>query len=90
MVEAISTFEELQIILTEIEAILNSWPITSASAEPYVGEASPAHFFIVSSLILDTDEHLEEKSNHHYIDQWQSVSFLKQQILNIFCRDYLL
>jgi len=45
------TYEELQTIAIEAEAILNSWPIAGHSEDPNDGEAfTPGHLLTGSSL----------------------------------------
>lgn len=56
MSQANVTYEELQTILIEVEAILNSRPLTARSDDPNVGVAlTPAHMLIGSSLLALPD-----------------------------------
>jgi len=55
------TFEEYATLLTEIEAILNSRPLTPLSNDPNDWEAlTPAHFLIGGSLI--------QNAEHNYLE----------------------
>lgn len=84
------TFEELQTLIVEIEAILNSRPIAPMSDDPNDGEAlTPGHLLIGSSLIAIPEEKLD-CTKISIVNQWQQISFLKQQFWQLWSRDYLL
>ena len=93
MAEANLTYEELQTILTEVEAILNSRPIAPQSDDPNDGSAlTPAHLLIGSSLLSAPEESLykaDASSQLRYLDRWQKVTFLKQQFWDLWHRDYI-
>lgn len=84
------TFEELQTLIVEIEAILNSRPIASISDDPNDGEAlTPGHLLIGSSLVAVPDEYVDI-SKISALTRWQRISWLKQQFWRMWSRDYLL
>ncbi|XP_065355117.1 uncharacterized protein LOC135949468 [Calliphora vicina] len=85
------TYEEFQTILIEVEAILNSRPLTPRSDDPNDGEAlTPAHMIIGSSLLSLPDENLIDCKNLNYLKRWQLVTYLKQQFWMQWLRDYVL
>ncbi|XP_065356116.1 uncharacterized protein LOC135950508 [Calliphora vicina] len=85
------TYEELQTILVEVEAILNSRPIAPRSDDPNDGEAlTPGHMLIGSSLLALPDENLENHKTISYLKHWQMVTYLKQQFWTQWVRDYVL
>ncbi|XP_044313285.1 uncharacterized protein LOC123037286 [Drosophila rhopaloa] len=83
------TYEELQTIAIESEAILNSRPMAPLSEDPNDGEAlSPAHLLIGSSLMSVPEPSIDE-SRPSYLTRWQRVTYLKQQFWELWRRDYL-
>ena len=88
--EANLTFEELNTVVTEVEAILNSRPMCANSDDPNDGEAlTPAHLLIGSSLMTVPDEPLNS-NNFSYLNRWQRITYLKQRFWDIWKRDYIL
>lgn len=84
------TFEELQTLVVEVEAVLNSRPIAPMSDDPNDGEAlTPGHLLIGSSLISIPEENFD-CSKLSVLSRWQQISFLKQQFWRMWSRDYLL
>lgn len=85
------TYEELQTLLIEVEAILNSRPIVPQSDDPNDIEAlTPAHLLIGSSLLALPDEIIDDYKNINYLKSWQRITFLKQQFWQNWVRDYIL
>lgn len=80
MYNAKLTFEECCTVLAQIEAILNSRPLTPISNDPSDLEAlTPAHFLIGKRLtsLPDPDvTHLQEKR----LSRYQSVQQLQQNV----------
>lgn len=88
--EAHLTFEELQTLIVEVEAVLNSRPIAPMSDDPNDGEAlTPGHLLIGSALISIPDETFD-CSKVPVLSRWQQISFLKQQFWQMWSRDYVL
>lgn len=87
--QAYLTFEELQTVIIEAEAILNSRPLYPLSDDPNDGEAlTPAHLLIGSSLLSLPAQQFEEKQLK-YLTRYQRVTYLKQQFWELWQRDYL-
>lgn len=83
-------YEELQTILIEVEAILNSRPLAARSDDPNDAEAlTPAHLLVGSSL-LTLPDHRITNANVKYLQHWQMVTFLKQQFWQQWVRNYVL
>ncbi|XP_037942566.1 uncharacterized protein LOC119675439 [Teleopsis dalmanni] len=83
------TFEELGTALIEIEAILNSRPITPHSCDPSDYEAlTPAHFLIVGPLktLSEPSPQYEAAS---LIDKWSRITAVKHHFWRRWSRDYL-
>ncbi|XP_052849040.1 uncharacterized protein LOC128260260 [Drosophila gunungcola] len=78
------TYEELQTIAIEAEAILKSRPMAPLSEDPNDGEAlSPAHLLNGSSLMSVAE------SRPSYLTRWQRETYLKQQFWELWRGDYL-
>ncbi|XP_037929138.1 uncharacterized protein LOC119663594 [Teleopsis dalmanni] len=83
------TFEELGRALVEIEAVLNSRPITPLSCDPNDYEAlTPAHFLKGSTLkalpeLTPIDENIEPT------DRWARITAVKYYFWRKWSKDYL-
>lgn len=83
------TFEELYTILVQIEAILNSRPITPLSANPDdLTPLTPGHFLIGRSL---TSLPSQDVSNHspNYLTRFQRVELLRQHFWARWSKEYV-
>ena len=84
------TFEELQTLIIEIEAILNSRPIAPMSDDPNDGEALTPGHLLIGSPMLALPEETFNLAKPGMLTRWQQISFLKQQFWKSWSRDYLL
>ncbi|XP_041675514.1 uncharacterized protein LOC121530460, partial [Drosophila eugracilis] len=85
--------DELNTVLVEVEAILNSRPMVVDSSNPNDGEAvTPAHLLVGTTLVAlpfvfsqpVTDDKLS------YLKRWQLISAIKQRFWVDWQRDYVL
>ncbi|XP_037930721.1 uncharacterized protein LOC119665565 [Teleopsis dalmanni] len=82
------TFEELSTVTTEIEAILNSRPLTPLSPDPSDYKAlTPAHFLIGCSLKALPER--TEFANTNMLDKWSLIIGLKQSFLKRWSHEYI-
>lgn len=74
------TFEEYSTLLTNIEVILNSKPLTPLTNDPYDLEVlTPAHFLIGDSLIQPIKyDYIDVPDNR--LNHWQHLQKLKQTL----------
>ncbi|XP_043259315.1 uncharacterized protein LOC122401313 [Colletes gigas] len=87
--EALFTYEQLNSIIIEIEAILNSRPLTPISSDPndYIA-LTPAHFLIGDSLqTLPEYEWTHVQTNR--LSLWQHTQKIKQHFWSRWHREYL-
>jgi len=89
MGEAKLTLSELNTLLCQIEACLNSRPITPMSSDPGDPEAlTPAHFLIGGAMTLPPEPDLiDEKPG--YLRRWKYVQFLMQTFWRRWQLEYL-
>ncbi|XP_055584966.1 uncharacterized protein LOC129737833 [Uranotaenia lowii] len=83
------TYEELATVLCQIEAILNSRPLTPSSDDPTdVSALTPAHFLIGREFqaILEPSYH-DLRMNQ--LSRWQIVQDMKQKFWKAWSADYL-
>ncbi|KAL7724400.1 hypothetical protein ACLKA6_003753 [Drosophila palustris] len=74
------TYEELQTIAVEAEAILNSRPISALGEDPNDGEAlTPGHLLIGSSMVALPEATVDD-SRPSYLTRWQRVTYLTLQL----------
>lgn len=86
---ALLTFEELSTLLCQVEAVLNSRPMTSLSTDPSDYSAlTTSHFRIGSPLtqVLEPTIATEPRSN---LKRWELVRFQSQHFWNRWSREYL-
>lgn len=83
------TYEELETVMVEIEAILNSRPLTPISQDPMDTTAlTPGHFLIGEPLTSQTDPR-SINSNPSLLTRWNLVSHLKQEFWRRWSTEYL-
>jgi len=83
------TYEGLETLLVQIEAILNSRPITLISSDPKdLGFLTPGHFIIGAPLTAYPEENLEEVPVNR-LSKWQHIQQLKQHFWRRWTREYL-
>ena len=89
MGDKLFTYEELYTYTAEIEAILNSCPITPISSDTNdLNALSPAHFLIGDSLTSLPDQDVTEiKINR--MSAWQGIQFVKQHFWKRWSKEYL-
>lgn len=83
------TFEEMQTVLSEIEAILNSRPIIPLSEDPNdLSYLSPGHFLIGTALnSFPCDDVSDIKENR--LLRWQRIEQVKQHFWRRWSSEYL-
>lgn len=83
------TFEEVSTLLTQIEAILNSRPITPLSSDPddysYI---TPGHFLIGDALVSYPEPNLQEIPMNR-LSRWQRIEQMRQHFWRRWTVDYL-
>ncbi|XP_061391232.1 uncharacterized protein LOC133326618 [Musca vetustissima] len=83
------TYEELATALTEIEAILNSRPISPMSSDPSDLEAlTPGHFIIGCSMRSLPELDLSSK-NVNNLDHWAQITKIKQHFWKKWSHEYI-
>lgn len=83
------TFEEMTTVLVQIEAVLNSRPISPMSADPNdLLPLSPAHFLVGRSLTAPITEQLTEIPVHR-LTRYQRLEQIKQNFWNRWSKEYI-
>lgn len=83
------TFEEMQTILYEIEAILNSRPITALSSDPDdMSYLTPGHFLIGSPLNSFPYPNLNDV-NVNTLSRWELIQQMRQHFWSRWSAEYL-
>lgn len=83
------TFEEMQTVLCEIEAILNSRPLIPLSSDPNdLNYLSPGHFLVGSPLNSFPTPNLENVNTNTLI-RWQMIEQMRQHFWRRWSMEYL-
>ncbi|GFW25568.1 5'-3' exoribonuclease 2 [Trichonephila clavipes] len=83
------TYEEFETFLTQIEACLNSRPLTPISNDPNdLSAFTPGHFIIGRSLTSIPEPNYID-SNNSYLTRWQQIQKLVQQFWKRWHKEYL-
>lgn len=86
---AFLTYEEMNTLLVQIEAILNSRPITPLSSDPSdLVPLTPSHFLIGRTLTLLPSLQVQDHSLH-LLPRYQRVQQLKAHFWNRFYKEYI-
>lgn len=87
--DTLFTFEEFNTFIIEVEAILNSRPLTPVSTDPNdTLVLTPAHFLINTSL-RSIPEYRFENTKANRLSTWQHIQKIKQHFLNRWNKEYL-
>ncbi|XP_075170111.1 uncharacterized protein LOC142242417 [Haematobia irritans] len=87
--EALLTFEELATVVTEIEAILNSRPLTTMSNDPNdEGVLTPGHF-LTGGPIASLAEPVYDAKDWSHRDRWLRVTAIQQHFWRRWSMEYL-
>lgn len=82
------TYEEMHTCLTQIEAILNSRPITALNSDPSdFTPLTPAHFLIGRSLVSVPHPQVTEKITS--LERYKRIEFIKQHFWTRFSNEYV-
>lgn len=83
------TFEELNTFIAEVEAILNSRPLTPISSDPNdLLVLTPGHFLIGNSL-TSAPEHDLQQTPSNRLSTWQHIQKVKQDFWKRWHTEYL-
>ncbi|XP_031339663.1 uncharacterized protein LOC116168131 [Photinus pyralis] len=86
---SILTFEEMYTVLTQIEACLNSRPLTPLSSNPDdLLPLTPAHFIIGESLVTPVEPDMEEMKMNR-LSRYELIQKLRRDFWKRWSREYL-
>ncbi|KAL0859308.1 hypothetical protein ABMA27_011110 [Loxostege sticticalis] len=84
------TYEEMATCLTQIEAVLNSRPLTPLSTDPLDFSAlTPSHFLIGRSLTSVPHPQVADSGNISRLERFQRVEYIKQHFWKRFNTEYI-
>ena len=87
--EMVLSSEDLQTLLAEVEAILNSRPIAPLSSDPSDGEAlTPGHFLIGAPILSLPPEPVPD-SQLRCLSRWQTVCWLRHRFWQMWSKIYV-
>lgn len=83
------TYEELYTYVTEIEAILNSRPMTPLPSDPNdLNALCPSHF-IVGDLLIGLPESDLTNTKLNRLSSWQHIPLIRQHFWKRWSKEYL-
>ena len=82
-------YEELSTVFTQIEACLNSRPLTAMSSDPSDLEVLTSGHFLVGRPLVSTPEHDVMAIHQNRLSRWQLLQKLKQQFWSRWSSEYL-
>ncbi|XP_041972200.1 uncharacterized protein LOC121728148 [Aricia agestis] len=83
------TFEELSTVLTQIEAVLNSRPLSPMSSDPHdLLPLSPAHFLVGRPLTSPVFADLHDIPDHR-LTRYQRIEKIRQHFWTRWSREYV-
>ncbi|XP_018367879.1 PREDICTED: uncharacterized protein LOC108764239 [Trachymyrmex cornetzi] len=87
--DSVLTFEEMYTVLTQVEAVLNSRPITPLSSDPNdLSYLTPGHFLVGDSLTAVPQQDVMYSPTSR-LSRWQRVSQIFQHFWRRWSREYL-
>ncbi|XP_045534371.1 uncharacterized protein LOC106713229 [Papilio machaon] len=83
------TYEELTTCLTQIEAVLNSRPLTPLSSDPTdLSALTPSHFLIGRTLLSVPYPQVTNMKVEH-LQRYQRINYIKQHFWKRFSKEYV-
>lgn len=87
--DRILTFEELSTVLSQIEAILNSRPISPLSENPEdLDILTPGHFLVGNALTAPIEPNLMQIKENR-LSNWQMISRMRREFWEKWSNDYI-
>jgi len=87
--DAALTFEELYTVLSQIEAIMNSRPLTPLSADPNdLSYLTPGHFLVGDALTSIPQQDVTNLRINR-LSRWQHINYIYQHFWKRWSREYL-
>ncbi|XP_072766496.1 uncharacterized protein [Anoplolepis gracilipes] len=87
--DAALTFEELYIVLSQIEAVMNSRPLTPLSADPNdLSYLTPGHFLVGDALTSVPQQDVTHMLINR-LSRWQHINHIYQHFWKRWNREYL-
>uniref|UniRef100_A0A1I8MFD0 DUF5641 domain-containing protein n=1 Tax=Musca domestica TaxID=7370 RepID=A0A1I8MFD0_MUSDO len=83
------TYEELVTALVEIEAIMNSRPISPLSSDPSGYEALTPGHFITGGALRSLPEQDQSVKNVNLLDHWAQITNIKQRFWKKWSHEYI-
>ncbi|KAL0841423.1 hypothetical protein ABMA28_015107 [Loxostege sticticalis] len=83
------TFEELSTLLTQVEAVLNSRPLSPLSSDPHdLNPLTPAHFLVGRPLTTPASVDVRDTPVHR-LDRYQRLEQLRQHFWSRWTKEYI-
>jgi hypothetical protein len=83
------TYEEYSTVLTQVEAILNSRPLTPLSSDPHdYLPLTPSHFLVGRPLTAPVQDDVKEVSSHR-LTRYQHIEHIRQHFWNRWSKEYV-
>ncbi|XP_076298461.1 uncharacterized protein LOC143217777 [Lasioglossum baleicum] len=87
--EELFTYEQFTMFVIEIEAILNSRPLTPLSSDPNdISTLTPGHFLIGGSLTCITETDFSQTPSNR-LSTWQHIQKVKQDFWKRWHKEYI-
>ncbi|XP_044315255.1 uncharacterized protein LOC123037663 [Drosophila rhopaloa] len=83
------TYEELQTVAADAEAVVNTRPLAPLPEDPNDGEALIPSHLLVGTFLKALPEPSLEECNLSHLTRWQRFTYIKQQFWELWRRDYL-
>lgn len=84
------TYEQMNTVLIQIEAILNSRPLTPLSSNPAdLTALTPSHFLIGRTITLLPSPQVKETAATHTLSQYMRTQQIKLHFWNRFYKEYI-
>lgn len=83
------TFEELYTVLTQIEAVLNSRPLTPLSNDPNDLQALTPGHFLIGDVITAAPESDIQDTNINRLSRYQKLQYMVQHFWTRWSKEYL-